>query len=245
MVWIRLAMALLFGWVIPARQIPIGTVIPVMLGSGLDAAKDKPGKKLEGRVMQKVPLPAGEEISQRSRIIGHVANVTKAGSGSSIIVKFDTLQEDGRTTPLTTGLLALASVGSVADAQSPISANSDKDPASQWATRQVGGDVVRRGWGKVASRSGVSGTWLEGSSVLIKLTPSPDAGCPGGAGYDREQAVWIFSSAACGTYGLSQVKIAASGGTPPLGEIVLTSNRNVTVRGGSGWLLMVVAESGH
>jgi len=244
--WIILGIALLVGWVIPAREIPVGTVIPIMLNSSLDAAKDDPGKKIEGRVMQKVPLPGGEAISQRSRIIGHVVKVTKSGpSGSSLVVKFDSLQEEGHTTPLTTGLLAVASASSVADAQAPISANSDKDPASQWATRQVGGDVVRRGWGKVASRTGAVGTWLQGSSVLIKLTPNPAAGCPSGPGYDREQAVWIFSSAACGTYGLSDVKVAGSGGMPPLGEIVLTSNRNVAVRGGSGWLLIVVGESGH
>ena len=80
---------------------------------------------------------------------------------------------------------------------------------------------------------------------MIKLTPNPAAGCPSGPGYDREQAVWIFSSAACGTYGMNDVKVAGSGGTPPLGEIVLTSNRSVGIRGGSGWMLIVVAESGH
>jgi len=246
MVWIRLAVALVVGWVLPAREIPVGTVIPIMLGSGLDAAKDEPGKKIEGRVMQKVPLPAGEAINQRSRIIGHVVKVTKPGSsGSSLVVKFDSLQEDGHTTQLTTGLLAVASAASVADAQAPISANSDKDPVSLWVTRQVGGDVVRRGWGKVASHTGEVGTWLEGTSVMIKLTPNPAAGCPSGPGYDREQAVWIFSSAACGTYGMNDVKVAGSGGTPPLGEIVLTSNRSVGIRGGSGWMLIVVAESGH
>jgi hypothetical protein len=246
MIWIRLAVAFVVGWVVPAREIPVGTVIPVMLGSGLDAAKDEPGKKVEGRVMQKVPLPAGEAISQRSRIIGHVVKVTKPGSsGSSLAMKFDSLQEEGHTTPLTTGLLAVASAASVADAQVPVSVNSDMVPASQWVTRQVGGDVVRRGWGKVASRTGEVGTWLEGSSVLIKLTPNPSAGCPNGPGYDREQAVWIFSSAACGTYGLNDVKVGGSGGTPPLGDIVLTSTRNVDLRGGSGWLLIVVAETGH
>jgi hypothetical protein len=44
---------------------------------------------------------------------------------------------------------------------------------------------------------------------------------------------------------MNDVKVAGSGGTPPLGEIVLTSNRSVGIRGGSGWMLIVVAESGH
>jgi hypothetical protein len=246
MVWIKIAVALLVGWVTPTRAIPVGTVIPLMLSSGLDAAKDPPGKKIEGKVMQKVPLPSGGEIGARSRIIGHVVNVTKEGSsGSGLVVKFDVLQEEGRKTTLMTGLLALASMSSVAQAQSPINTNSDTEPVGQWVTRQVGGDVVRRGWGKVASADGTYGTWLGGSSVLIKLTPNPRAGCPDGPGYDREQAVWIFSSAACGTYGLGDVKVASSGKDRPVGEIALTSPRKVEIRGGSGWLLIVVAEAGH
>jgi len=40
---------------------------------------------------------------------------------------------------------------------------------------------------------------------------------------------------------LSDVKIASPGSTPPLGNIVLTSSRNVEIRGGSGWLLIVAA----
>jgi hypothetical protein len=246
MVWIRLAMALLVGWVIPSRDIPVGTVIPVMLSSSLNVDKDGPGKKIEGKVMQKVPLPSGLGIKARSRIIGHVVNLNKAGaSGSNIAVKFDTLEEEGHNTPLITGLLALASMTSVASAQIPVNVDSDTEAATQWTTRQVGGDVVKRGWGKVASHDGVYGKWLEGSSVLIKLTPNPKAGCPEGPGYDREQAVWIFSSAACGTYGLGDVKIGSSGKASPVGEINLTSPRNLEVRGGSGWLLIVVAEAGR
>jgi hypothetical protein len=240
MTWITFAIALLI-LVIPAKQIPVGTVIPVMLSSSLNAAKDKPEKKLEGRVMQEVRLPSGEGIRERSRIIGHVVNVTRGASGSSIVVKFEAIQQQDRKTPLKTGLLALASMASVHDAQLPISANSDLDPVSQWVTRQVGGDIVRRGWGKVGSSDGVFGTWAGGNSVLIRLTPNPNSGCSGGPGYDREQAVWIFSSAACGTYGLSDMTIARSGGIAPPGDIVLTSSRNVAIRGGSGWLLIVLA----
>jgi hypothetical protein len=246
MVWIRLAMVLLVGWVIPTREIPVGTVIPIMLSSSLNAEKDGPGKKIEGKVMQNVPLPSGREIKARSRMIGQVVNVNKAGSsGSSVVVKFDTLQEEGRDTPLITGLLAVASMSSVADAQIPVNVNSDTEAATQWTTRQVGGDVVKRGWGKVASHDGLWGQWLEGNSVLIKLTPNPKAGCPEGPGYDRQQAVWVFSSGACGTYGLKDVKIGNSGKASPVGEIALTSSRNIEVRGGSGWLLIVVAAAGR
>ena len=239
---IRFALALLILAVIPSQDIPAGTVIPIMLRSSLNAAKDRVGKKIEGRVMQDVRTPSGRTIREGSRMTGHVVNVILPGSsGSGMVVKFDVLEEEGRTTALTTSLLAVASTASVRDAQLPITANADTDPVSQWVTRQVGGDVVRRGQRRVATHEGVLGTWVGGSSVLIKLTPNPKAGCSQGPGYDREQAVWIFSSAACGAYGLN-LKIASGGGRPPLGEIEITSRRNLDIGDGSAWLLTVVAE---
>ena len=157
-------------------------------------------------------------------------------------MKFDAIQIDGHMIPFTTGVLAVASMTSVHDAQLPISLNSDAVPETQWATRQVGGDLVRRGWGKVFSSDGSVGRWVGGSSVVAMPTPNPRAGCSGGPGYEREQALWIFSSAACGAYGLQYLRIASSGVMPPLGEIDLTSSRNVNIRGGSGWLLIVAKE---
>jgi len=245
MAWSRFTIpfAVALAALIHIREIRVGTVIPVMLVSTLNVDRDQPGKKIEGRIMQNVPLPSGGAISERAQVFGHVVSVTKPGpSGSSMVVAFDTIQDHGRTIPITTGVLALASMGSVFDAGSPVSANSDMVPVTQWVTRQVGGDLVRRGWGKVESTSGVSGTWLQGSSVLIRLTPNPTAGCPGGPGYDREQPVWVFSSAACGVYGLGDVKISSAG---PPGQITLSSRKKVSVRGGSGWLLIAVAESGR
>lgn len=213
-----------------------------MLSSDLNAKKDEAGKKIEGKVMQEVPLLTGGEISKGSRITGHIVSLTKPASGSNITVKFDAIQDRGQTIPLTAALLALASMTSVAEAQSPINnVGSSKDSADLWVTRQVGGDIVNREQHKVSSGNGVVGTWLEESSVLARLTPNPDAGCPGGPGYGSVQAVWIFSSAACGTYGLNDVIIASSGAAPPLGEIELGSSQNVAVHGGSGWLLITVA----
>jgi hypothetical protein len=226
-----------------AQQIPVGTAIPVMLRSDLNSTKDKVGEQIEGRVMQEIELPGGDKISKRARITGHVVSVTKKGpSGSTVVVKFENIEDDKRTIPLTVAVLALASMSAVAEAQSPIGSAPDRDPVTQWRTRQVGGDVVDRGRGKVVSKGGIEGKWVEGTSILSKLTPNPRAGCPEGPGYDHEQAVWIFSSAVCGVYGMSNTKIVKSGATPPLGTIELQSADNVNVRGGSGWLLMTVGE---
>ena len=240
---ITFAIVLLLFPVAPSDQIPVGTVIPVMLSSSLNAAKDKADKRIEGRVMQDVPLPSGSNIRAGARILGHTVDVSKGPSGSSIVVKFNALESEGRTIRVTTRLLAVASMAFVSDAQNPVSGNSDVTPNTQWVTRQVGGDIVKRGWGQVFSSGGTVGRWVGGSSVLIKLTPNSKSGCADGPGYEREQAVWIFSSAACGTYGLPNVKIQSSGVAKPIGEVGLSSNRNIDIRGGSGWLLMVTGES--
>lgn len=242
---IPFAIALLLLPVAPSDKIPVGTVIPVMLSSSLNAAKDKPDTKLEGKVMQEIVLPSGIKIRQGARILGHTVSVSTGSSGSSIVVKFSSIQDEGRTIRLTTGLLALASMAFVSDAQLPVSSSSDATPNTQWVTRQVGGDLVKRGVGTVNSSKGLLGRWVGGSSVLMKPTPNADAGCSGGPGYDQEQALWVFSSAACGTYGLSNAKIASSGLTKPIGEISLSSDRNINIRSGSGWLLIVAGESGE
>jgi hypothetical protein len=240
--WIHAAMALFLAGAALGQEIPAGTVIPVMLSSSLNAKSDKPEKKIEGYVMQEVTLPDGAKIGKRARIRGFVVTASKQEpSGFSLTLKFNAVIDRGRTIPLKASLLAVGSMDSVSQAQSPINSSSDRDPMSQWVTRQIGGDVVNRGRGKAASRLGAVGTWVEGTSVLIKLTPNPEAGCPGGGpGYDHEQAVWVFSSNACGVYGLSNLKIASSGASAPLGEVVLKSSENVSIRAGSGWLLMAV-----
>jgi hypothetical protein len=228
--------------IIPVQEIPAGTVLPVQVGTTLKIDDSFAGKKIEGRVMQEVPLPGGKKIKEKTRITGHVVRVGKQQpSGSSMAIQFDTIEQGSRSAPLTLSLLALASSFSIEQAQLPINSSSNVDPTSQWVTRQVGGDIVRRGWGKAGSASGVTGRWLEGSSVMIALTPNPAAGCPGGIGYDHQQAVWVFSSGACGTYGFKDIRIANSGSSQPLGEIVLTSTEKIELRSGSGWLFMVIA----
>jgi hypothetical protein len=241
--WFGLVAALVSSVAAIAQQpLPAGTVIPVMLNTGLNAGKDAAGKNIDGKVMQDVLTSTGLTISRGSRILGQVVSAGKSGdSDSTLVLKFTSIEDHGRTIPLTAAVLAVASMQSVAQAQAPISSNSDAVSASGWTTRQVGGDVVSRSQRKVGTPGGLTGTWLEDSSVLIKLTPNIDAGCPGGGpGYDRPQAVWIFSSSACGTYDLGKARIASSGAAPPLGNVSISSDRNLQIRGGSAWLLMTV-----
>src|SRR5208283_1432878 len=106
--------------------LPVGTALPVVLNSTLDAKKDKPGQKIEGRLMQDIPLSAGEKIKAGAHVIGHIVEVRRAGGGYRMVVKFDQLQERGTTIPKLIEFhhhaiaAAIASSQSVYEAEVPI-----------------------------------------------------------------------------------------------------------------------------
>jgi len=64
------------------NTIPAGTVIPIMLSSTIDAARNKPSDQIVGKVMQQVPLPSGSRIPAGARVLGRVVDVNRA-SGST------------------------------------------------------------------------------------------------------------------------------------------------------------------
>ncbi len=223
-----------------AQDIPAGTALPVTLNATLDAKKDKPGQKIEARLMQDVPLPSGEKIKSGSHVIGHIVDVTKPGSGGSgIALKFDQLEAGGKAIPLTLSARAIAAMESVSAAQVPIDATSDSESSSEWVMRQVGGDIVNRGRGLVSSSVGIVGQWKGG--VWAKLAYV--SGCPPHDVPSDEQAMWVFSVGACGLYGFRDVKLVNAGDGTPAGQIVLESSQDLHVGGGSGWLLIVSAAS--
>jgi len=229
----------IFSAISLAQALPAGTVLPVSVKSRIESKKEATGKKFEGSVMQEVLSSDGRVIKRGARVSGHIVSA----SDSKLVLRFDSVEDSGQTIPLNVRLLAVASMTSVADAESPVNAVPDL-PTNEWTTRQVGGDVVFRGRGITKSASGVTGKWLDGSNVLMMLTPNPDVGCENGPGYERVQSLWLFSSAACGTYGFKDLTIARDESTTP-GNIELDSESNVDIRPGSGWLLIENAAPGE
>jgi hypothetical protein len=227
------------------QQIPPQTALPVMLNSTLDAKKDKPGEKIEGKVMQDVALDDGNKIGHDSRVLGHIIDVKAPGgaAGSSMTIAFDQIEDHGKSFDIKVFVRALASMEAVYQAQLPLNADSQYVGEDSWITAQIGGEKVDRAGRRVIANGEVVGKAPAPGMVIAKLRPAAD--CPGSDGGGREQALWIFSTTACGVYGLSDIKIAHAGRTPPVGEVELQSTKDLLVRGGSGWLLLTVAAAGR
>jgi len=224
------------------QMIPPGTAIPVRLESSLSSSKSKPGQEIKARVMQAVPLAGKTLIPRGAKLLGHVISVTPSasGAGSQISFQFDRLSFSGRIIPITVHLRALASMMEIYDAQIPSVGADRGTPPASYTTVQVGGEVVYRGGGPVMSGSEVVGEPVP-YGVLVRLNSQPGKPCRGATpGDDQPQALWLFSSDACGAYGFPHVTIAHAGRTNPAGVVVLAADDGaLKILGGSGMLLRV------
>jgi hypothetical protein len=226
-------------------SIPLGTILPVRLNSTISSVKSKPGQAVTGRIMQDVPLPHGAKIRAGSKVTGHILEVTQAtGNGrGSVSLQFDKVSFSNQTIAVTTNLRALAGFMAVLEAQIPPIGPSESDVYRWLTTVQVGGDVVYGEGGVVTA--GENANEIVGKSVyggvLGQVKAKRGTKCRGALyGNDSPQALWVFSTDACGTYGLERISIAHAGRTDPLGVIVLTSDAgNLKIVGGAGMLLRV------
>jgi hypothetical protein len=229
-----------------ANTIPNGTILPVRLNSTISSAKCKPSHRIAGKIMQDVPLPTGAKIRKGSEVVGHIVQVTPAtGShGASVSLQFDKLITANQAYPITTDLRAIASFMEVMAAQTPPIGPGEGDVYDWLTTVQVGGDVVYGVGGPVTrgeNSDDVVGKAIRGGA-LSHVKTNADAKCRGAIdGDDRLQALWVFSSDACGTYGLAHIRIAHAGRTDPRGVIILaTTAHHLKIAEGAGILLRVI-----
>jgi hypothetical protein len=221
-----------------AQEIPAGTVLPVMLNSTLDARRSKPSDKINGRIMQDVPLPDGSRIPKGSTIWGNVirADAPTATSPAHLALSFSRVKVGQREIPIAVHLRALASPYQVFEAKLPTNAIDDYGTStSDWNTIQIGGAGVYRGSGEVVQAGTVVGRTTDYGAVSAKLMATPQAGCKNDS--EGEQALWLFSPWSCGVDGYSDVKIVRRGNGE--GVIELQSPGNIHIAGGSGWLLRI------
>lgn len=224
------------------EMVPAGTILPVRLTSTLSSTGAKPGQILSARVMQDVPLPNGRSIRAGARVSGRVLDVAPGAQGRPATVSFvfDKLAFSKRTVSITTNLRAVASALEVNGAELPESSGDRGTPYVAWVTDQVGEEIVYRGGGHVMNGEQIVGEPVS-DGVLARVSAKPGSQCRGSiAGNDRPQALWVFSSDACGIYGYSDVRIGHAGRTDPIGKITLEfEGRDPKVRAGSGMLLRV------
>jgi hypothetical protein len=227
------------------NKVPAGTILPVVLRTSFSFDNCKPGQILHGKVAQDVPLPDGSKIRRGSTIEGHIVSVSPAatGSGAKVSVQFDKLNWNGQWTPLVTNLRAIAGFMTVMEATTPQEAAGEGNVYDWLPTTQIGGDSVYGFEGPVMSAhdtSKVIGKSVA-NGVLVPASANEGTKCRGAVnGNDDPQALWVFSSDACGAYGIEHLKVDHAGRTDPRGIIVLAAEEhNVKLYSGDGLLLRV------
>lgn len=228
-----LALCLFFAPALMAQAaVTPGTVLPVQLETGLNARHLRPGKEIHAKIMQNIP---GSAIHRGATVLGRVVSV----SPGRLQLRFDTLVVHGQRIPLQTNLRAIDSMVAVEEAESPESGPDRSLPPPDWTTQQIGGEQVYRGGGPVTSGLNVVATPTP-NGVRGQLRSNPPCRAAF-AGNDRPQALWLFSTDACGPYGFAGLSIEHSGRTAPQGEITLAARTGkLNIRSGSGLLLRVL-----
>ena len=232
-----------------SHAIPPGTILPVRLNSAISSSKSRPGQVITGRIMQDVPLTLGVRIRAGSKVIGHIVERIPASTGAQarISFQFDKLVSWHQTISIITNLRVIAGFMQIEDAQIPPIGPGESDVYRWLTTVQVGGDVVYGEGGSVTTGNNpdqIVGKRVN-DGVLGQVRAKEGTKCRGAFdGNDSPQALWVFSSDACGTYGLQHISIAHAGRTDPIGVITLASDRgNLKIASGAGMLLRVNANS--
>ena len=235
----------------PSHQntVPAGTILPVILRTSFSFDKCMPGQILHGKIAQEVPLPNGSKIRKGANVEGHVVEVSSAAgaAGSKVSIQFDKVYVAGGWVQIVTNLRAIAGFMTVLEAGVPEEAPGEGSPYDWLPTTQIGGDSVYGIRGPVMSgddTSKVVGKSV-GDGVLARANAREGTKCRGALdGNDSPQALWVFSTDACGVYGIGHLTIVDAGRTAPAGTIVLASEtQSVKLRNGDGLLLRVNAVS--
>lgn len=204
--------------------IPVGTIFPTRLENMLSAEDVKAGEEIATLIMQDVPLDGREKIRARSKVLGTVVTVARTPDGNAIDVslRFDKVEYDKKTIPVSTSLRAIASYEAVRAAQTPFTGADGGTPAGWANTVQIGGDIRYGDSGEVRNRKKQKvGKGVEGG-VLVHVSAQPGSACDGEiAGNDRMQALWVFSADACGLFGYRHIQIIHNGRKDPVGVISL------------------------
>ena len=125
--------------------LPAGMTLPVQLSRTLHAGRLAPGLPVRATTTQRIPLGGQTYLPSGVALGGKVV----ATSAHVLALRFDTISFHGRSLPIVTRVLAIASFVAVADTGVPANGSTDRGNPSpaNWTTAQVGGDqIARSGW---------------------------------------------------------------------------------------------------
>ncbi len=234
--WIFAALLCIPPGVIAQDVIPSGTILPLSLDTSLNAAKVHSGQQIRATVMQNIP---GTAIHRRAKVVGRVVRADEAKDGQiKLEFQFDAVKVNRQLVPFKAHLRALASFFEVEEAEIPEEMSSRGLTPETWTTQQIGGDQFYRGGGPVAVGLTTVGQVTPWGALDV---PRAQSGlpCRGPIGENKgPQAMWLFSSDACGVYGFANIRIEHAGRSGPVGIIVLSST-NGKLKLGSGTALLL------
>ena len=189
----------------PSR-IPDGTILPVQLNTTIALAKVESGQAISARIAQDVPLENETKLRAGMKVLGHVIGVTR-GNPSRITLTFDKIQySKSELLFVVMNLRAVASYLEIDTASIPTTGPDRGTPSVWWNTVQVGGEDLYGG-GPLARGDQILGHWVVGGAVG-KI--EANGKCRGEVDDNaREQALWVFSTDACGIYGYPNLAIEA------------------------------------
>jgi hypothetical protein len=221
------------------QPLPAGVTLPVQLGDTIRSGRTKTGTVFTATTTQRVPVSAETYLERGAKFRGEVVTST-SGDGTSahpavLVIRFTQISYRGKTVPVATGAVAVASRLAVSDTYLPVNGSPDNftnNPAS-WTTRQVGGELVARsGWVGPVVANGlqtVGSADYYGVYSLPRETDAEEVRFP--------KAIGIFSTTARGMYGYEKGATLDSSG----GAITITSpERHAVIRNGERLLLEVV-----
>ncbi len=237
-----LALILSFSTALLAQEvIPSGIILPVRLNNTLKSDKAHAGQKISGRVMQDVPLNDHTKIKAGAKVLGQVVAATPGNDtrGGDVTLRFDTLVVGSHHIPITSNLRAAATMMDVEAALVPDSGPDRGSPDNFWVTNQIGGETDYHD-SEVTHGSTVVGRSVP-NGVLVRISGPPGTKCRGQSPDDkRQQALWLFSSDACGLYGFPGLSLVHAGRSNPVGDIQIAAETgNLTLPSGSGMLIRV------
>ncbi len=217
------------GTSMSAALLPPQTALPIVFTNTVDAHRAKVGDPVLAKTIQVVKV-AGLVFPSGALVHAHVVAVSpaskqvpdaKTSEKSELGVQFDSISSKTTSIPLDVYVRAIADPISSWTAVEPFG-DTKWDPDS--TVIQVGGDILTPSQTDVVSRDGrIVARNIKGG-VFGKLRAasgdSPD-GCDESS---SDESLAIFSAAACGLYGFSEVQMEHSGRTGHPSMLLLVSS---------------------